>query len=57
MLRTVALVSAIVVSSAFAQGTLPPPGKAKVGAVAAMVNGREIPDSAVERALRPVAQG
>lgn len=50
MLRvlSVALVSLAIAATTYAQGTLPPPGKAKV---AAIVNGREIPEAAVQRAL------
>ncbi len=53
MLRTswVALIPFAVAATAVAQGTLPPPAKAKV---AAIVNGREIPESAVLRSLKPV---
>jgi peptidyl-prolyl cis-trans isomerase C len=53
MLRAllVALVPLAVVAVATAQGTLPPPAKAKP---VAMVNGREIPETAVMRALKQV---
>jgi len=49
----VVLVSFSLAASVQAQGTLPTPGKAKPAAV---VNGREIPESAVQRALKPIAK-
>jgi peptidyl-prolyl cis-trans isomerase C len=51
MSRLAPLALALVATTAFAQGT-PPPAKPKA---AALVNGREIPEAAVERALKPVA--
>lgn len=53
MLRTfwVGLVSLAFAASLAAQGTLPPPAKAKAAAV---VNGREISEAAVKRALKAV---
>jgi len=45
------LLACLVANTASAQGTLPPPAKAKV---VATVNGRQITESAVDRALRPV---
>ena len=53
MLRFTPLALAVVATTAFAQGT-PAPAPVKPKA-AALVNGREIPEAAVERALRPVA--
>jgi peptidyl-prolyl cis-trans isomerase C len=49
----VVLVSLSLAATLPAQGTLPAPGKAKP---AAIVNGREIPESAVQRALKPIAK-
>jgi peptidyl-prolyl cis-trans isomerase C len=53
MLRSfwIALAPLAFAGTMLAQGTLPPPGRAKVAAV---VNGREISEAAVQRALKPI---
>jgi len=51
MVRLTPLALALVATTVLAQGT-PPPARPKA---AAIVNGREVPEAAVERALKPVA--
>ena len=53
LVRLLAPVCVLAASTAFAQAPPAPPAAAKPAAV---VNGREIPDSALEQALRPIAK-